>query len=58
MKTVVATIIETNEYKVTIDVEDGATEDEIRDIIEEAYLEDDCDMGIVSTYDIKIKDGE
>ena len=59
MKTVVATIIETNEYKVKIDVEDDATEDEIRDIIEEAYLEDDCNMGIVSsTYDIKIKDGE
>ena len=48
--------IETNEYKVKIDVEDGATEDEIRDIIEEAYLEDDCNMGIVSSaYDIKIK---
>ena len=59
MKTVVATIIDTNEYKVKIDVEDGATEDKIRDIIEEAYLEDDCNMGIVSsTYDIKIKDGE
>lgn len=43
MKTVIATIIETNEYKVKIDVEDGATED-------------DCNMGIVSsTYDIKIK---
>lgn len=56
MKTVIATIIETNEYKVKIDVEDGATEDEIRDIIEEAYLEDDCNMGIVSSaYDIKIK---
>jgi hypothetical protein len=56
MKTVVATIIETNEYKVKIDVEDDATEDEIRDIIEEAYLEDDCNMGIVSSaYDIKIK---
>lgn len=56
MKTVIATIIETNEYKVKIDVEDGATEDEIRDIIEEAYLEDDCNTGIVSSaYDIKIK---
>lgn len=56
MKTVIATIIEKNEYKVKIDVEDDATEDEIRDIIEEAYLEDDCNMGIVSsTYDIKIK---
>ena len=44
MKTVVETIIETNEYKVKIDVEDDATEDEIRDIIEEAYLEDDCNM--------------
>lgn len=56
MKTVIATIIEKNEYKVKIDVEDDATEDEIRDIIEDAYLEDNCNMGIVSsTYDIKIK---
>lgn len=56
MKTVVATVIEKNEYEIEIDVENDATEDEIRDIIEEAYLEDDCNMGIVSsTYDIKIK---
>lgn len=56
MKKVIATVIETNEYEIEIDVENDATEDEIRDIIEEAYLEDDCNMGIVSsTYDIKIK---
>lgn len=56
MKTVIATVIETNEYEIKLDVENDATEDEIRDIIEEAYLEDDCNMGIVSsTYDIKIK---
>lgn len=57
MKTVVATIIETNEYKVKIDVEDDATEDEIRDIIEEAYLEDDYIYlsKVDSNYDIKIK---
>lgn len=57
MKTVIATIIETNEYKVKIDVEDGATEDEIRDIIEEAYLEDDYIYlsKVDSNYDIKIK---
>lgn len=56
MKKVIATVIEKNEYRIQIDVENDATEDEIRDIIEEAYLEDDCNMGIVSsTYDIKIK---
>ena len=56
MKTVIATVIEKNEYRIKIDIENDATEDEIRDIIEEAYLEDDCNMGIVSsTYDIKIK---
>lgn len=56
MKKVIATVIETNEYEIKLDVENDATEDEIRDIIEEAYLEDDCNMGIVSsTYDIKIK---
>lgn len=56
MKTVIATIIETNEYKIKIDVEEDATENEIRDVIEEAYLDDDLTMGIVSnTYDIKIK---
>ena len=56
MKKVIATVIEKNEYRIQIDVENDATEDEIRDIIEEAYLEDDCNMGIVSsTYVIKIK---
>lgn len=56
MKTVIATIIETNEYKIKIDVEEDATENEIRDVIEEAYLDDDLTMGLVSnTYDIKIK---
>lgn len=28
--------------------------DEIRDIIEEAYLEDDCNMGIVSSTYLKL----
>lgn len=56
MKTVIATIIETNEYKIKIDVEEDATENEIRDVIEEAYLDDDLTMGLVNnTYDIKIK---
>lgn len=56
MKTVIATIIEKNEYRIKIDVENDATEDEIKDVIEEAYMDDDHNMDIVNnTYDIKIK---
>ena len=56
MKTVIATVIETNEYEIKLDVENEATEDEIKDVIEEAYMDDDHNMDIVNnTYDIKIK---
>lgn len=56
MKTVIATVIETNEYEIKLDVENDATEDEIKDVIEEAYMDDDHNMDIVNnTYDIKIK---
>lgn len=56
MKTVIATIIEKNEYEIKLDVENDATEDEIKDVIEEAYMDDDHNMDIVNnTYDIKIK---
>lgn len=57
MKTVIATVIEKNEYEIKLDVEnDDATEDEIKDVIEEAYMDDDHNMDIVNnTYDIKIK---
>lgn len=56
MKTVIATVIETNEYEIKLDVENDATEDEIKDVIEEAYMDDDFIMDMVnSTYDIKIK---
>jgi hypothetical protein len=56
MKTVIATVIEKNEYRIKIDVENDATEDEIKDVIEEAYMDDDHNMDIVNnTYDIKIK---
>ena len=41
MKTVIATVIETNEYEIKLDVENDATEDEIKDVIEEAYMDDD-----------------
>ena len=41
MKTVIATIIEKNEYRIEIDVENDATEDEIWDAVKEVYLEDD-----------------
>lgn len=56
MKTVIATVIETNEYEIKLDVKNDATEDEIKDVIEEAYMDDDHNMDIVNnTYDIKIK---
>ncbi|WP_418948258.1 hypothetical protein [Phascolarctobacterium faecium] len=56
MKTVIATVIEKNEYEIKLDVENDATEDEIKDVIEEAYMDDDHNMDIVNnTYDIKIK---
>lgn len=56
MKKVIATVIETNEYEIKLDVENDATEDEIKDVIEEAYMDDDHNMDIVNnTYDIKIK---
>lgn len=34
MKTVIATVIETNEYEIKLDVENDATEDEIKDVIQ------------------------
>lgn len=56
MKTVIATVIETNEYEIKLDVENDATEDEIKDVIEEAYMDDDHNMDIVNnSYDIKIR---
>lgn len=56
MKKVIATVIEKNEYEIKLDVENDATEDEIKDVIEEAYMDDDHNMDIVNnTYDIKIK---
>lgn len=53
MKTVIATIIEKNEYRIEIDVENDATEDEIWDALKEAYLEDDYN-NVDSYYDITI----
>ena len=34
MKTVIATVIEKNEYEIKLYVENDATEDEIKDVIE------------------------
>lgn len=46
----------TIEYEIKLDVENDATEDEIKDVIEEAYMDDDFIMDMVnSTYDIKIR---
>lgn len=53
MKKVIATVIETNEYEIEIDVENDATEDEIWDAVKEAYLEDDYN-NVDSHYDITI----
>lgn len=53
MKTVIATVIEKNEYRIQIDVENDATEDEIWDALKEAYLEDDYN-NVDSHYDITI----
>ena len=53
MKKVIATVIETNEYEIEIDVENDATEDEIWDALKEAYLEDDYN-NVDSYYDITI----
>ena len=45
-----------NEYEIKLDVENDATEDEIKDVIEEAYMDDDHNMDIVNnSYDIKIR---
>lgn len=53
MKTVIATVIEKNEYRKQIDVENDTTEDEIWDALKEAYLEDDYN-NVDSHYDITI----
>lgn len=53
MKTVIATVIEKNEYRIQIDVENDTTEDEIWDALKEAYLEDDYN-NVDSHYDITI----
>lgn len=53
MKKVIATVIEKNEYRIEIDVENDATEDEIWDALKEAYLEDDYN-NVDSHYDITI----
>ena len=57
MKTVIATIIEKNEYRIKIDVENDATEDEICDAVEEVYWKDDYNnmAKVDSNYNIKIK---
>lgn len=57
MKTVIATVIEKNEYRIEIDVENDATEDEIWDAVKEVYFEDDYNnmAKVDSNYDIKIK---
>lgn len=57
MKTVIATVIEKNEYRIKIDVENDATEYEIWDAVEELYWKGDYNnmAKVDSNYDIKIK---
>lgn len=57
MKTVIATVIEKNEYRIKIDVENDATEYEIWDAVEEVYWKGDYNnmAKVDSNYDIKIK---
>lgn len=43
MKKVTAEIIEKNRLLVTVEVKDNATEEDIYNAIEEAYMEDDCE---------------
>ena len=57
MKTVIATVIEKNEYEIEIDVENDAKEDQIWAAVKKVYLEDDYIYlaKVDSNYDIKIK---
>lgn len=52
MKKVTAEIIEKNRFLVTVEVEDDATEDDIYNAIEEAYMEDDYRVIEQYVYDI------
>lgn len=57
MKKVTAEIIEKNRFLVTVEVEDDATEDDIYNAIEEAYMEDDyenIEQYIQEITDIKV----
>lgn len=54
MKTVIATVIEKNEYEIEIDVENDATEDEIWDAVKKVYYYIYL-AKVDSNYDIKIK---
>lgn len=54
MKTVIATVIEKNEYEIEIDVENDATEDEIWDAVKKVYYYIYLSK-VDSNYDIKIK---
>lgn len=52
MKKVTAEVIEKNRFLVTVEVEDDATEDDIYNAIEEAYMEDDYENIEQYIYDI------
>lgn len=52
MKKVTAEIIEKKRFLVTVEVEDDATEDDIYNAIEEAYMEDDYENIEQYIYDI------
>lgn len=52
MKKVTAEVIEKNRFLVTVEVKDNATEEDIYNAIEEAYMEDDCENIEQYIYDI------
>lgn len=52
MKKVTAEVIEKNHFLVTVEVKDNATEKDIYNAIEDAYMEDDCETIEQHIYDI------
>lgn len=52
MKKVTAEVIEKNHFLVTVEVKDNATEKDIYNAIEDAYMVDDCEAIEQCIYDV------
>lgn len=52
MKKVTAEIIETTRFKATVEVKDDATEKDIYNEIDLAYIDDDCELIEETFYEI------